>query len=167
MLADFSSVTPWLLALPLLLILAFWLLKPDAYRYEGKPLLTRNELDFYRTLRQAFADYDVEIFPQVAMNAFIKPARGESGKRYSAARGTFAQKHVDFLVCDADTLEILVIIELDDRMHSASRDAARDAITRAAGYTTLRFHSRRKPDAAEIRQLFASSGGKPRTIQAY
>lgn len=164
---DLSAQHLALIALPLLLI-AFWLLYPRGYAYAGKPILTENELGFYRTLCAAFADDGIVVLPQVAMNAFIRPAPGETGKRYAAARATFAQKHVDFLLCDADTLDIYAIVELDDRTHSRERDEARDAITRSAGYPTLRFHSRRKPDIDELRDTFAAvCCGKVRTLRAY
>ena len=156
-----------LLLLPLLL-LAFWLLLPRGYAYAPKPILTENELGFYHTLCAAFADEGIVVLPQVAMNAFIRPGDRETGKRHAAARATFAQKHVDFLLCDADTLAILAIVELDDRTHSAERDEARDQITRSAGYPTLRFHSRRKPDIPEIQSLFDQAcRQKPRTWRAY
>lgn len=143
----------FLAALALLGLFGFLLSRDSGYRYEAKPLLTANELNFYGTLVEALAGYAV--FPQVAMNAFIRPAGGLERKRYAATRGTFAQKHVDFLVCEPDTLEVLAIIELDDRSHSLEKDNARDAITAAAGYRTLRFHSRNKPDIEDIRSIFA------------
>lgn len=143
-----------LLALVLLALLGIFLLWERGYRYQAKPLLTANELGFYAVLRDALAEYAV--FPQVAMNAFIRPGAGLSAKEYAATRGTFAQKHVDFLVCDPDSLAVLAIVELDDQTHSAEKDAARDCITAAAGYKTLRFHSRNKPGAAEIRRAFAA-----------
>ncbi|MCK6412882.1 MAG: DUF2726 domain-containing protein [Azonexus sp.] len=165
---DLSPQQLALLALPLLLLIAYWLLRGNGYDYAGKPILTDNELGFYHTLRTAFAEDDIVVLPQVAMNAFIKPGSGETGKRYAAARATFAQKHVDFLLCTADTLEILAIVELDDRSHSLERDLARDAITRSAGYPTLRFHSRRKPDIDELRDyLDKALKGKARTLRAY
>lgn len=145
---------PALLALILLALLGIFLLWKKGYRYQAKPLLTANELGFYAVLRDALAEYAV--FPQVAMNAFIRPAAGLGAKEYAATRGTFAQKHVDFLVCDPETLAVLAIVELDDQTHCAEKDAARDRITAAAGYKTLRFHSRNKPSAGEIRQTFAA-----------
>lgn len=165
---DLSPQQLALLALPLLLLVAYWLLRSSGYTYAAKPILTDNELGFYHTLCAAFADDGIVVLPQIAMNAFIKPGPGETGKRYAAARATFAQKHVDFLLCAADTLEIIAIVELDDRTHSLERDLARDAITRSAGYPTLRFHSRRKPDIDELRDcLDEICRGKVRTLRVY
>lgn len=124
------------------------------YRYEAKPLLTKNELQFYLVLRNALPEFCV--FPQVAMNAFLKPPSGLSTKRYAQTRGTFAQKHIDFLVCEPQTLEIMAIIELDDRSHSEEKDIARDRITGSAGYRTIRFHSQNKPGESKIREVFSA-----------
>jgi very-short-patch-repair endonuclease len=44
----------------------------------------------------------------------------------------------------------VLLIELDDRTHVASRDAVRDSYMRAAGIGTLRYQSRAKPSEAQI-----------------
>ncbi len=49
---------------------------------------------------------------------------------------------------------MLALVELDDRTHSAKGDRQRDALTKAAGYRTIRFQSRNKPTQAEIAALF-------------
>jgi very-short-patch-repair endonuclease len=38
--------------------------------------------------------------------------------------------------------------------HEAQADRRRDAITKAAGYQTIRYQSRQKPSEAEIAALF-------------
>lgn len=53
---------------------------------------------------------------------------------------------------DSRTFEVVAIVELDDRTHDGNKDQARDSITAAAGYRTVRFQARRKPDATEIRR---------------
>jgi very-short-patch-repair endonuclease len=65
-------------------------------------------------------------------------------------RGRFAQKVVDFVILD-DALEVVALVELDDRTHRLEKDAARDAMTAAAGYVTLRYRSREKPEPKAIR----------------
>jgi very-short-patch-repair endonuclease len=51
----------------------------------------------------------------------------------------------------------VAVVELDDRMHDAKADRQRDAITRAAGYQTIRYQSRQKPSESEIAALFQHS----------
>ncbi len=72
-----------------------------------------------------------------------------------AIRRRFGWRYADFVICQSYTLEILLLIELDDRTHDARQDHRRDAITKAAGYQTLRFQSNRKPSVAELADLFA------------
>ena len=64
-------------------------------------------------------------------------------------RMQFAMKIVDYVVCRPD-MSVVAIIELDDRTHDPAKDRKRDAITRAAGYTTIRHHSRHKPSLAGV-----------------
>ena len=50
---------------------------------------------------------------------------------------------------------MLLLIQPDDRTHDAGSDRQRDAITKAAGYRTLRLQSKSKPSVAELADLFA------------
>jgi len=145
------EITVALLLIVVLLRAAF---SARRYKYEAKPLLTNNELQFYLVLRDALPEF--AIFPQVAMNAFLRPPAGISPKEYAQTRGTFAQKHIDFLICEPQSLEIMSIVELDDRSHSAEKDIARDRITGAAGFKTLRFHSKNKPGKSKIREVVST-----------
>lgn len=118
----------------------------------SRPILSENEREFFHRLQRALPSYYV--FPQVAANALLKVATGVPQKRYHATRNRFAQKHVDFVVCHRDSLDVVAIVELDDRTHQASKDALRDEMFGGAGYKTYRFESRRKPSDNEIAALF-------------
>jgi very-short-patch-repair endonuclease len=72
-------------------------------------------------------------------------------------RNRFDRKIADFVVCDSSKLEIVAIVELDDRTHSSAKDRYRDDLTKAAGYQTIRFQSRQKPTETEIAALFKHS----------
>jgi very-short-patch-repair endonuclease len=67
-------------------------------------------------------------------------------------------KYADFAVCEKGTFRVLALIELDDRTHDTreakERDRERDAMTAAAGFPTIRFDSRKKPDEATIAHVF-------------
>lgn len=117
--------------------------------YRKKRLLTPNETEFFHRLCKALPDYHV--FPQVSMGALMSPASGVSKQDYLPVRNRFASKIVDFVVADAE-LNPVALVELDDRTHSADKDARRDAMTGAAGYPTLRYPSRAKPELEVIRR---------------
>ena len=118
-----------------------------------KPLLTDNEKSFFRQLEDALPGH--RVFPQVAFAAFITEDSGVAPKARQGLRNRFDRKIADYVVCDRNTLQIVALVELDDRTHVASRDRKRDELTHAAGYRTIRFQSKQKPTAAEIAALFA------------
>lgn len=128
--------------------------------YAPKPLMTRNEREFISRLERALPE--CRVHAQVSMGAIMKPSFDEGGSKRSrsahrAVRNRFSQKIVDFVVEDRRTGEILALIELDDRTHDAMRDGRRDSMTRAAGYTTIRWHSRNRPHDEEIRRRVLGS----------
>jgi hypothetical protein len=121
-------------------------MRPGSFSYRQCEILTPNEAEFFGRLRAALPDHYV--FPQVAMSAIIAP-KGYAGSR-QAAFNQIARKRVDFVIY-TDRLQLVVLVELDDRTHDARRDAKRDAMTRSAGIRTIRFSSSRRPSVAEIR----------------
>jgi len=127
--------------------------------YRQRPLATANEVGFFHLLCRALPDH--VIFAQTAMGALIATRDDGNGPPSRGLRNTFDRKIVDFCIARRDTLEVLALVELDDRSHSANRDAKRDAITVAAGYRTLRCSSRSKPDAQQIRVAFATALAGP------
>lgn len=101
---------------------------------KGKPLMTDREVKFCRLLRHAAAP--LHVAPQVAMAAIVTHADWLMRAPY-AVRSRFDRKMIDFLLVDDDG-KVRLIVELDDRTHDVTKDAARDAITARAGHSTLR-----------------------------
>jgi hypothetical protein len=127
--------------------------RPPAFRVVKRAFLTENEKEFLHRLEEAFPDH--RVMAQVSMGALMAPdVRGGTG-HYLSIRGRFAQKVVDFVILD-DALEVVALVELDDRTHRQEKDAARDAMTAAAGYVTLRYRSREKPAPPAIRAQLLS-----------
>ena len=100
------------------------------------------------------------------MGAVLDPAVPRSdGKAFMSIRGRFAQKIIDFVAQDKKTGDIVAIIELDDRTHNEVKDAKRDTMLASAGYRTIRWNSKNKPDAAAIRaMLFPPPAASPNVI---
>lgn len=119
-------------------------------RFKARPLMTPNELEFLGRLERAMPE--LRFCPQVAMGALLEPAvPRKDGKAYFRLRGMFSQKIVDFVAQDRSDGSIIAIIELDDRSHDRNQDAQRDAMLGSAGYRTIRWESKTKPDAESIR----------------
>lgn len=133
------------------ILLLWWFLR-DTDTFAPKRLLTKNEEEFFQRLRRALPDF--YIFPQVAFRAIVRPTAKYDTKAHTRQLAKIGSKHCDFLICD-EQLNVLAIIELDDRTHVSDRDAVRDALTACAGYTTIRYESRIRPSVAEIQDDFA------------
>lgn len=164
------------------LILLSWLARREpAFRVRARPLMTPNEYEFLQRLEAAAPE--CRIMAQVSMGALLEPdiaptpraqagargpagtrGRGGAGGRFLSIRGRFAQKVVDYVVLDAD-LNVVALVELDDRTHDARKDAERDAMTAMAGYPTLRYESRDKPEPQAIRADLLSLS-RPRRTRA-
>lgn len=123
-------------------------------RYLPKALLTPNELEFFGRLIEALPEYYV--FPQVALGAMLIPKVAETHKEFYRVRNTFSQKIADFVICGKN-LNVVAIVELDDKTHNLAKDAKRDAMLAQAGYRVIRWQSRTKPSIAEIQKTLASA----------
>jgi len=148
-----------LLSLPLLfgvllllgkMLLKTWLSNAKAgFNFRAKPIMTANEREFFQRLLRA--NSDGYVFPQVAFSALLEPALAKN--RWAAFK-YISQKRVDYALYN-DKLELLCIVELDDRSHNPKKDAQRDAAFASAGITTVRWQSTHKPDEAQIRTRLA------------
>lgn len=114
-----------------------------------RPIVTKNELEFYQRLRRAVPEK--VILPQVAMGALIATAPRLGPADRARVRAKFDRKIVDYVIADPHSLEVIALVELDDRTHDVRRDQIRDQITAAAGYRTLRYWSREKPTVGQLR----------------
>jgi len=140
---------PVLFAVALLLIKLWfknWLEKAD-FNYRAKSIMTRNEMEFFQRLRRA--NPDGYVFPQVAFSALLEPAVKHKRNWWMAFK-YLAHKRVDYAIYN-DRLQLLCIVELDDRTHNLKKDAQRDAAFASAGIVTLRWQASNKPDEAQIR----------------
>ena len=122
--------------------------RKPAFRVVKRAFLTENEKEFLERLEEAFPEY--RVMAQVCMGTLMAPDVRGGTSEYLSIRGRFAQKVVDFVILD-EALEVMALVELDDRTHRQEKDAARDAMTAAAGYVTLRYRSREKPEPGAIR----------------
>lgn len=103
------------------------------------PFLRQDEIQLLKRLTSALTE--THVFPQVAMSAFVQ----HKGKNH-AARNVFAQKYVDYLVCDRQTMRPLYVIELDGASHGGSkaqrRDKQKNEVLASAGIPIMRYTSK-------------------------
>lgn len=132
----------------------------------ARPFLTGNEREFLGRLERALPE--CRVHAQVSMGALMRPSipQGHDARqrsRHRSIRNTFDRKIVDFVIESRAGGRIIALVELDDRTHDAKKDHRRDRMTAAAGYRTIRWRSRQKPDREEIRRavLGAHAGDAP------
>lgn len=112
----------------------------SAFRFARRdPFLRQDEIVLYERLAAALSD--TLIFPQVAMSAFVQH-KGKS----QAARNMFAQKYVDYLVCERKSMRPLYVIELDGASHGSAkaqkRDKQKNDVLASAGIPIMRYTSK-------------------------
>lgn len=96
----------------------------------AKKLLTEHEKKLFNQLIQL---PNCHVFAQVSLAAFLHTQGWKT-------RNKFIRKIADFVITDPN-LNILAVIELDDKSHDNKIDAdkARDKMIQTAGYKTLRY----------------------------
>ena len=156
----------WPLAIGFVGILWFLLTRVGGERhfpYQKKPaMMTRNEQEFYQALLRAAGDrYDVLAMVRIADLLSVEPCP----KRISW-QNRINCKHVDFVLCDIESQEALLAIEVDDRSHEQKRRQDRDYFVdrafAAAGLPLLRVQATRKYSAKELRKAIdAEMQSKP------
>ena len=128
--------------------------------------LSPAELSYYRVLSTAVAGRAVALTKVGLADLFFVP-RSEGSVSF---RNRIAQKHMDLLVCDRETVRPLVGVELDDRSHERARRQERDGfvdeVFRVAGLPLIHVPARSGYSVAELsagltQYLDSDEGGQP------
>lgn len=102
--------------------------------------LSAAEPSFYQVLRTV-VDGRMQICPKVGLGDLFFAETGDRQKN-RAFTNRIDRKHVDFVLCDPQTLRPLVAVELDDRSHEREdrqqRDAFVEGVFAAAGLPLVR-----------------------------
>ena len=118
-----------------------------AGKYKAQELLTDHEMNFYRALKPIADNLGLSIISKVRMADLVKPTANYYRERseYMSYFGKIKSKHVDFVLCDPDTLKVRLLIELEDRSHEANhvidRDEFVENVYRNTGYKLLRTYT--------------------------
>ncbi len=133
--------------------IGWYLISRRRPRYASRgSLLTAAEQRFFQSLIRAVPE-GVHICPQVRLADLIDCYR--DNRRSSFA--SIAHKHIDFVLIDTESAEILLAIELDDRSHERPARIARDVFVdqalESADVPILRVRASTKYDVQEIAHL--------------
>nr|WP_326171397.1 DUF2726 domain-containing protein [uncultured Oscillibacter sp.] len=106
--------------------------------YQKKWILTYNEKDAYRKIKEITDKLGYTLFTKVRLFDLIEPVRGNP--KYKTNLYKIQAKHVDFVICD-EKLVARYVIELDDNSHNSEKRRQRDefvnAILISTGYKVL------------------------------
>jgi hypothetical protein len=115
--------------------------------YKKAVFLSPAEVSFYHVLRKSL-DFPATIATKVRISDLIST-------NDNAARNSINQKHVDFVLCDPDTMTPIVAIELDDQSHNQEKTKQRDdhvnVVFAAANIPLARFSAKRAYSIADVR----------------
>jgi hypothetical protein len=113
-------------------------------------LLTNCELRFYRVLLRA-VPAGVTVFAKVRLMDVVQ-VPDYAWKQYG---GQGSGMHCDFVLVDAETTKILLVIELDDKSHwgdeARMRDGFKDAALASAGIALLRVKAAGRYSEKDLR----------------
>lgn len=99
--------------------------KPEPLPYKLRDgILTKAEHSFYHVLLQAVGSNQT-LLTKVNLGDIFKTVTPDKSK-WRVYRNKIDRKHVDYLLCDAQTMQPLLGIELDDRSHQRKDRQARD-----------------------------------------
>ena len=142
-----------------------WLLDDEAekngevaYPYHLRDdFLSPAELNFYHVLQTAVSDSAV-LFVKVSLGDLFFAQTGDFAKN-RAYRNKIDRKHVDFLLCDPQTIRPLLGIELDDKSHQTPkrqlRDRFVDKLFAAAQLPLIHIPVRHTYSVESLRQLLS------------
>jgi len=133
--------------------------RPADYVAKESPF-TAAEARFLRVLDDALGE-EYRVFAKLRL-ADLLDVHGERGAAWLRAFNQISAKHIDFVVCRRETLELVVAVELDDRSHNAPerqrRDAFVDRVFATAQLPLVRIPVRRAYLPDEIRAMVLGVG---------
>jgi hypothetical protein len=137
-----------------LVILALASLRDGPLPYERRGvLLSPAEVTFLRSLHLAVRE-DWLVFSMVRLADIIKVR--QKTRKTSFWQGRIQNKHLDFVLCDYETLEVKLAIELEDeatsRPENTQRDKFLNTALHAAGLPLMRVRAEAKYETAAIRK---------------
>lgn len=147
------------IAIAALLIIAITSKKKEAGKnnYKTRKLLSPAERSFYGVLKQA-VNGEHEIFTKVRLADLLEPT---TSKNRQASLNRIISKHIDFIICDMNTLEAKLAIELDDKSHERADRLQRDKfvkeICEEAGLKIINIKAKKGYNIGEIRTAIKTS----------
>lgn len=116
-------------------------------KYVARTLLTENEQDFYNKIKEYIYSQGLHIITKIRLADLIEPKVNQYQNRseWQTNFNKINAKHIDFAIVN-DKMQILFLIELDDKTHNYKDRQERDEFVNTAlvnaGYTLLRVYNK-------------------------
>jgi predicted RNA-binding Zn-ribbon protein involved in translation (DUF1610 family) len=133
---------------------------PDSFPYEKqKRLLTPAERSFFGVLEQVVGESH-RIFVKVRLGDLFKVKAGLSNSGRATAFNKISAKHVDFVICSNESVDVLAAIELDDKSHNLKkrqeRDQFVDKVFESAGVPLGHIAAQKSYSVQEVSRIASS-----------
>lgn len=110
--------------------------------YRRKYLLTKNELDFYKKLKELADEYGYAVLAKIRLADLIEVNNEADEKERLKYFNKISAKHIDFALVNPQNMYVEYLIELDDNSHNQSKRIERDEfiekVIEKSGYTLIR-----------------------------
>ncbi len=154
LLADHWAFFAFIVGMLCLLLVAWVALREDPLPYARRDaLVTECELAFYHSLAESVGE-DYAIFSMVRLADLLRVCEGTP--KSQSWQNKINSKHIDFVLCDPESLEPQIAIELDDPSHRRPDRIERDRFVNdamaAARLPFLRVKAESEYDADDLLQ---------------
>ncbi len=109
--------------------------------YRRKHLLTTNEWQFYKSLKEIADKLNFCVLAKVRLADLVETSAEVDAKEKRKYLNKIKSKHIDFMLCKKDNLYPELIIELNDNSHKkedrVKRDIFIEKVLEKAGYKIL------------------------------
>ena len=125
--------------------------KEISYPYKRKKLLSKAELSFYHCLLQAISGDEIVMCKCRIEDLMYVPRGTENHMKY---RGYIKSCHVDFVICDKQSMLTKYAIELDDKSHNnkSETDKRKDDIFKSIQMSLKRIPAKKTYNIEEIKR---------------
>ena len=127
---------------------------PVVFPYQSKDVLCSPAERSFLGVLDNVVGKSYRIFAKVRLADIVNVQSGLNASARQSAFNRISGKHLDFVVCDANDLSIIGVIELDDKTHRGKgrqgRDQFLDQTLEAAGIPVLRIKAQSTYSVKEI-----------------
>ncbi|MBF0381091.1 MAG: DUF2726 domain-containing protein [Magnetococcales bacterium] len=127
---------------------------------KAQPLFSNAETQFFHVLNEAFGEKYL-ILGKIRVADIIVPEGKRSDDGWQTAFNRVSQKHVDYVLCDQEDLDVKAVIELNDKSHNRSKTKKRDLFLEEsfheANIPFIQVPAARYYDSKQIRDFIISN----------